>query len=100
MNRGDHSTWNSCIDVSSWITLCWVRGTRYYRVHLEQDLWSNWLFTQVNGRVGSPLGRARLRPARSIEDALFELAAIAQRRRKRGYRFKSRINLSTDEGDQ
>jgi hypothetical protein len=26
------------IDTTSWITLRWVRGTRYYRVHLEQDL--------------------------------------------------------------
>jgi hypothetical protein len=91
MNRGDRSTWNSRVDVSSWITLRWVRGTRYYRVHLEQDLWSNWLLTQVNGRVGSPLGRARSRPAPSIEDALFELAAIAQRRRKRGYDLRTEL---------
>jgi hypothetical protein len=100
MNRGDRSALNSGIDVSSWITLRWVRGTRYYRVHLEQDLWSNWLLTRVNGRIGSPLGRARSRPAPSIEDALFELAAIAQRRRKRGYRFKSRIDLNANEGDE
>ncbi len=26
-------------DTASWITLRWTRGTRYYRVHLEQDLW-------------------------------------------------------------
>ena len=53
---------SSCIDVSSWITLRWVRGTRYYRVHLEQDLWSNWLLTQVNGRVGSLFGPRTLTP--------------------------------------
>jgi hypothetical protein len=27
------------IDTASWITLRWTRGTRYFRVHLEQDLW-------------------------------------------------------------
>jgi WGR domain len=77
------------IDIASWITLRWIRGTRYYRVHLEQDLWSTWLLTKVNGRIGSRLGRARSYTSPSIEAALFELAAIAQRRRKRGYEFKN-----------
>lgn len=27
-------------DIASWITLRWTRGTRYYRAHLEQGLWS------------------------------------------------------------
>jgi len=73
----------------SWITLRWVRGTRYYRVHLEQNLWTNWLLTKVNGRIGSRLGRARSLQAPSIEIALMELAAIAKRRRLRGYELKN-----------
>jgi hypothetical protein len=73
------------IDTASWITLRWVRGTRYYRVHLEQDLWRNWLLTKVNGRVGTRLGRFRSHDVPSIEIALLELAAIAKRRRQRGY---------------
>jgi len=77
------------IDTASWITLRWIRGTRYYRVHLEQDLWSPWLLTKVNGRVGSRLGRARSSTSPSIEAALLELAAIAQRRRQRGYELKN-----------
>jgi hypothetical protein len=60
-------------DVSSWITLRWTRGTRYFRVHLEQDLWSGWLLTQVNGRSGTRLA----------------LAAVAKRRRQRGYELMS-----------
>lgn len=68
--------------LSLWITL---RGTRYYRAHLEQDLWSHWTITQVNGRIDSPLGRTRIVPMPSIEDALLTLAAIAKRRRARGY---------------
>jgi hypothetical protein len=83
--RGHHYT--SPIDTASWITLRWVRGTRYYRVHLEQDLWSAWLLTKVYGRRNSALGRTRAIPAPSIEVALLELAAIATRRRKRGYEF-------------
>ena len=36
------------IDTPVWSTLRWTRGTRYYGVHLEQDLWSGWLLTLVN----------------------------------------------------
>lgn len=82
------SAWHS-FDTASWITLRWTRGTRYYRVHLEQDLWQGWLLTQVNGRRGSRLGRARSRPTPSIESALLELAHIAKRRRQRGYALMS-----------
>jgi hypothetical protein len=73
----------------TWITLRWIRGTRYYRVHLEQDLWDGWLLTQVNGRIGTRLGRARAVPAPSIEAALWQLAVIAKRRRQRGYELKN-----------
>jgi hypothetical protein len=72
-------------ETSSWMTLRWVRGRRYYRVHLEQDLWNEWLVTQVYGRIGSRLGHARALPAASIESALLRLAEIAKRRRQRGY---------------
>jgi hypothetical protein len=74
----------TAIDTQTWITLRWVRGTRYYRVDLEQDLWRGWLLTQVNGRIGTRLGRARSKPTITIEDAL-DLAAIARRCRQRGY---------------
>jgi hypothetical protein len=77
------------IDTKSWITLRWVRGTRDYRVHLEQDLWHNWLLTKVNGRIGTRLGRAHSLQSPSIEAALLSLAAIAQRRRQRGYQLMS-----------
>jgi hypothetical protein len=84
MNRTKQAAFTSSIDTESWITLRWVRGSRYYRVHLEQDLWSSWILTKVNGRVGTRLGRARSHEAPSIEVALLELAAIAKRRRQRG----------------
>jgi hypothetical protein len=85
-----HATNGSArFDTRSWITLRWVRGSRYYRVHLEQDLWSAWLLTRVNGRTGTPLGRARAKPAPTIDYALLELAVIARRRRQRGYELTS-----------
>ena len=79
-------TW---IDTARWMTLRWTRGTRYYRVHLEQDLWRDWLITQVNGRIGSPLGRVRAVPMESIETAFLTLAGLAKRRRQRGYTLDS-----------
>jgi hypothetical protein len=78
-----------CVDTSSWIILRWVRGTRYYRVHLEQDLWHAWLLTRVNGRTGTRLGRVRASKAPSIEAALLSLAAIAKRRSQRGYQLSN-----------
>jgi hypothetical protein len=77
-------------DTTVWITLRWTRGTRYFRVHLEQDLWSTWVVTHVNGRTNSPLGRARSLPALELESALLQLAAIAKRRRQRGYTLTNR----------
>lgn len=73
---------NAPLACTQWLTL---RCTRYYRAHLEQDLWRDWVITQVNGRRGSSLGRARTHPQPSPAAALTNLAAIAQRREKRGY---------------
>ena len=54
---------------------------------MEQDLWHDWVLTQVNGRIDSRLGRARRRPAPTLEAALLQLASLAKRRRIRsGYR--------------
>jgi hypothetical protein len=81
---------SSRCDIAAWITLRWTRGTRYYRVHLEQDLWDAWLLTHVNGRIGTRLGRARALPSPTLEAALLTLAAVAKRRRQRGYDFSTR----------
>jgi hypothetical protein len=89
MNRPSRAGVTSGIDTTSWMTLRWVRGTRYYRVHLEQDLWNGWLLTRVNGRRDSSLGRIRSVPSPNIETALLDLAAIAKRRRLRGYELMS-----------
>jgi hypothetical protein len=79
------TTESTRFDTACWITLRWSRGTRFYRAHLEQDLWAGWLITQVNGRIGTRLGCARALAQPSIESALLTLAAIAKRRRERGY---------------
>lgn len=75
----------TAIDPISWITLTRIRGSRYYRVHLEQDLWYAWVIAQVYGRRGSPLGRARSTPAATRAAAFLAIAHITKRRRQRGY---------------
>jgi hypothetical protein len=49
--------------INEWVYLRWQRGTRYYEVHLHQDLWGDWVLTQVWGRRGTELGRMVQPPA-------------------------------------
>lgn len=39
-----------------WIRIRWEKGTRYYEVHLHQDLWGEWLLTRTGlGAVGNTI---------------------------------------------
>ncbi len=73
------------INVSTWLSLRFERGTRYYQLHLEQDLWGAWILTRVNGRRNSQLGRELITWPSSFESGLSALAESAKRRRLRGY---------------
>jgi hypothetical protein len=73
------------INVSTWLSLRFERGTRYYQLHLEQDLWGAWILTRVNGRRNSRLGRALMTWPGSFESGLSALAESAKRRRLRAY---------------
>ena len=73
------------INVSTWLSLRFERGTRYYQLHLEQDLWGHWILTRVNGRRNSRLGRTLMTWPSSFESGLSALAESAKRRRLRGY---------------
>jgi hypothetical protein len=76
-------------ETSKWMTMRFERGTRYYRLHLEQDLWGVWCLTRVNGRSDSRLGRSATGSAGSFQDALELLVAAAERRRARRYELRS-----------
>ena len=76
----------SSFDTSSWVAVRWERGNRYYRTHLEQDLWGHWTLTRVVGRKGARHGRFMTSWVASLESGLMTLGAIAKRRRERGYR--------------
>jgi hypothetical protein len=73
------------INVSTWLSLRFERDTRYYQLHLEQDLWGAWILTRVNGRRNSRLGRALMTWPGSFESGPSTLAESAKRRRLRGY---------------
>jgi hypothetical protein len=73
------------INVATWLSLRFERDTRYYQIHLEQDLWGAWILTRVNGRRNSRLGRTLMTWPSSFESGLSALAESAKRRRLRGY---------------
>jgi hypothetical protein len=79
----------SALDTSSWVALRWERGNRYYRTHLEQDLWGHWTLTRVVGRKGASRGRYMTSWVGSLENGLTTIGAIAKHRRERGYRLVS-----------
>jgi hypothetical protein len=65
------------VNVSTWLSLRFERGTRYYQLHLEQDLRGAWILTRVNGRRNSRLGRALMTWPGSFEAGLSALAETA-----------------------
>jgi hypothetical protein len=77
------------IDVATWLSLRFIRDSRYYALHLEQDPWGEWILTRVNGRRGTRLGRAIMQWSGSLEAGLASLALSAKRRSARGYMLSS-----------
>jgi predicted DNA-binding WGR domain protein len=63
----------------------WVKDTRYYELHIDQDLWGEWVFIRWWGRRGSAMGQARRLPCASYAEALDKLAAAQSLRERRGY---------------
>jgi hypothetical protein len=79
----------SGFETSSWVAMRWERPTRYYRAHLEQDLWGHWILTRVVGRRDGHRGRYMTTWVPSLEHGLITLGSIAKRRRECGYRLVS-----------
>lgn len=67
------------------LRLRWEKETRYYEVHLQQDLWGTWVLTRIWGRRGSPMGQVRRIPCASYAEAMKQLAAVRSQRKKREY---------------
>lgn len=68
------------------------KGTRYYTVILDKDLFDEWVITIANGRIGTKLGRIRKIAFPCFADALEQFCTTAKIRTKRGYQLESYKN--------
>lgn len=66
----------------------WERGSRYYILHLNQDLFGQWQLTRVWGQRGAALGRISHAPAASFLAAKILFEQACRRRARKGYRLK------------
>ncbi|CAI8982354.1 WGR domain-containing protein [Methylocaldum szegediense] len=67
------------------LRLRWEKETRYYEIHLQQDLWGSWVLTRIWGRRGSPMGQVRRAPFECYAEAMKQLTAVQSQRKRRGY---------------
>lgn len=70
------------------------KGTRYYTVILDKDLFDDWVITIANGRIGTKLGRVRTLAFPSCTDAFNQFFITTKTREKRGYQLESRETYS------
>jgi len=68
-----------------WVRARWEKDTRYYEIHLHQDLWGDWVLTQVWGQRGAALGRIKNVPCTSYEDGITKLDEVRKKRKQRNY---------------
>lgn len=67
------------------LRLRWEKDSRYYEVHVVQDLWGEWVLTRIWGQRGTAMGQIRRVPCESYAEALTKLAQMEKRRAQRGY---------------
>ena len=70
------------------------KGTRYYTIILDRDLFDDWVLTIANGRIGTKLGRIRKIAFPCFSDALDQFRTAAKVRTKRGYQLDYYTTLS------
>lgn len=65
------------------------KGTKYYTIILDKDLFDDWVITITNGRIGTKLGRIRKIAFPCFADAFEQFRATAKTRTKRGYQLQN-----------
>jgi hypothetical protein len=63
-----------------WLHERWKKGTRYYEIHLHQDLWGDWVLTQIWGQRGAALGQVRHSPCASYEEDITKRDEVRKKR--------------------
>lgn len=61
------------------------KGTRYYLILLEKDLFEDWIITLVNGRIQTRLGQTRTLAFACYLEAYSQFGIATKTRLKRGY---------------
>ena len=74
--------------LAQWFELRFARDTRFYRLHLEQDLWGEWILTRVHGRSNSQLGRTTTVWHGPRDQLITPLLTLIERRHRRHYRLR------------
>jgi len=72
--------------MAPWLASRWERDTRYYELHLRQDLFGDWVLTPVWGGKGTALGQIRHELCESYAAGVARQAEAERVRMKRGYR--------------
>jgi len=86
MNKSSAVNEQNHFHVSQWAQRRFERDTRYYQLHLQQDLWGNWAVMRAFGGINTMKGRAiteTYKDQKSAEDAFNRLSTF--RTTKRGY---------------
>lgn len=83
----------SALAMAQWFELGFIRGpaagpTRFYRLHVEQDLWGEWTLTRVHGRSNSRLGRTTTVWHGPRDQLIKPLLTLIERRHRRHYRLR------------
>ena len=69
----------------AWLSLRWEKGSRYYRVLLQPDLWHQWVVIRSGGWKNTALGRVVPLPVASYEEGLASIEQMGRVRQRRGY---------------
>ena len=68
------------------------KETRYYELHLQQDLLNDWVIVATNGRKKSKLGQSRTIAFLNYTEAFARFCTMTHVRHQRGYRLTTYDN--------
>ena len=63
----------------------WHTENRYYRLHLHQDLFGDWVLHRIWGSRKSRVGRTKVEVFNNFEEGELALTKLAKVRQGRGY---------------
>ena len=69
--------------LSAWQQRRFERGTRYYELHLQQNLWGEWELLRIFGRSHTKQDRVICEPLDNLNQAVGRLEALTTYRIKR-----------------